>query len=83
MYVLFYCFELDEAKKELCRIVTPYGKFQYTRLPVGVKISPYVVQSLIKKILANLDVEVYIDDIGIWTKGSFQEHLAIIDKVLD
>ena len=52
-------------------IVMPFGKFQYNRLPMGVKLSPDIAQSLIKKILVHLDVEVYIDDIGIWTKGSF------------
>jgi len=81
--MMLYCFELDEPSKELCTIVTPFGKFQYNRLPMGVKFSPDVAQSLIKKILTDLDVEVYIDDIGIWTKGSFQEHLAIIDEVLN
>ena len=39
---------------------------------MGVKISPDVAQSLIKKILTDLDVEVCIDNIGIWTQGSFQ-----------
>ena len=50
--------------KELCTIVTPYGKFQYNRLPMGIKLSPDVAQSLIKKIITDFDVEVYIDDIG-------------------
>ena len=81
--MMFYCFELDEASKELCTIVTPYGKFQYNRLPMGVKISPDVGQSLIKKILDGLDIEAYMDDLGIWTDGTFDEHLAIVDKVLE
>ena len=61
---MFYYFELDEPNKELCRIVMPYGKFQYNRLPMGIKLSPDVAQSLIKKIITDFDVEVYIDDIG-------------------
>jgi len=82
--MMFYCFELvDEARKELCTIVTPYGKFQYNRLPVGAKISPDVGQILIKKILDGLDIEAYMDDIGIWTDGTFDEHLTIVDNVLE
>ena len=50
---------------------------------MGVRLSPDIAHSLIKKILTDLELEIYIDDIGIWTKGSFQEHLAIIDRVLD
>jgi len=63
---------LDEESKELCKIVTPYGKFQYARLPMGVQILPDVAQSFIKKILTDLDIEVYIDNIGIWPKAPFK-----------
>jgi len=48
-----------------------------------VKISPDVGQSLIKKILDGLDIEAFICDLGIWTDGTFDEHLAIVDKVLE
>jgi len=61
--MMFYCFELDEASKELCTIVTPFGKFQYNRLPTEVKISPDVGQSLIKTILDSLDIEAYMNDL--------------------
>ena len=38
--MMFYCFELDEASQKICVISTEYGNFAYTRLPMGVKISP-------------------------------------------
>ena len=81
--MMFYCFELDQASKELCTIITPFGKFQYQRLPMGIKVSPDFAQSMIKKILVDLDIDPYLDDLGIWTKGSFGEHLLIVDKVLE
>ena len=35
-----------------------------------------------EKILQGLDVTCYIDDLGIWTNGTFDERLAFVDKVL-
>ena len=81
--MMFYCFELDEASKERFTIITPFGKFQYNRLPMGVKVCPDIAQSMIKKILDGLDIEAYIDDLGIWTKGSYDDHLLMVDKVLE
>jgi hypothetical protein len=81
--MMFYCFEMDEESKELCTITTPFGKYQYNRVPMGIKVSPDFAQSMIKKILHGLDIDAYMDDLGIWTKGSFDDHFSIVDTVLE
>ena len=81
--MMFYCFELDEQSKEMCVILLEEGNFCYNRLPMGVKISPDVAQSHMAEMLQGIDCECYLDDVGVWTEGSFRDHLDTIDTLLD
>ena len=36
----------------------------------------------LEEIIQGLDITYYIDDLGIWTNGTFDEHLESVDKVL-
>ena len=79
--MMYYMLELDDESKELTTIVTPFGKFAYQRLAMGLKLSPDEAQSVIEAILDGLDVEVYIDDVGIFS-DSWEEHMEKVAAVL-
>jgi hypothetical protein len=78
----YYTFELDDESAELCTIVTPYGKYKYRRLPMGIKQSPEVAQEIMEDIFRDMEeTDVFMDDVGTFSED-FKSHLASLEKVL-
>ena len=74
---------LDEATQKLCSTALPWGKYQYLRLPMGIKNSPDIFQGIMMEVLGDLEfARSYIDDILITSNGSFEDHLNKLDQVL-
>ncbi len=63
-------------------IITPFGKYKYECLPIGLKYAPDFAQQIVEQVLCRLNkVEVYSDDIGVFG-NTLEVHHALLDKVL-
>ena len=79
----YYTVRLDFSSQKLCTIITPWGKYQYQRLPMGVNVSPDVFQEKMSELMEGLEfVRTYLDDLLIISNGSFDDHLQQLDTVL-
>ena len=79
----YYHVQLDPASSTMCSIVTPWGKYEYVRLPMGLANSPDIFQENMTTLFRDLEyVRAYIDDLLIISKGDWKDHLEKIEKVL-
>ena len=47
----YYTFELYATCQDLYTIISPFGKYKCTRLPMGLKCLPDISQSVMEKVL--------------------------------
>ena len=78
----YYTFELDKESQDLCTIIMPFGKYKEARLPMGLKCSPDIAQSIMESVLSGIkDADVYIDDAGAFSKD-WDHHIPLLSNIL-
>jgi hypothetical protein len=55
--VQYYMFELDIKSQDPCTIITPFGKYKYLRLPMGLECSPDIAQENMEMYCQKIDEE--------------------------
>ena len=79
----YYNITLSADASKLCTIVTPFGKYEYLRLPMGVSVAPDIFQEKICDLFHDLEhVRAFIDDLLVVSHGTYEEHIAELDVVL-
>ena len=64
-------------------ITTPFGKYEYNRVPMGFCITPDIFQEQKGSLMDDLNfVRIYFDDFLIITSGSSEENLANAKEVM-
>jgi hypothetical protein len=60
-----------------------WGKYEYKRLTMGIKIAPDVFQNVMSKLVQDMEyVKNYLDDLLILTNSSFKDHILKLQMVL-
>ncbi len=79
----YYNITLSDDAKKLCTITTPFGKYEYNRLPMGVSVAPDIFQERICQLFDEIEsVRAFIDDLLVVTHGDFQDHIDQLDLVM-
>ena len=78
----YYTIPFAERSKDVTTIVTKFGKFRYTCLPMGMVISGDVFQSKMYDLIGDIEgVKTYIDDILCVRKNSFAQHITQLEEI--
>jgi hypothetical protein len=78
----YYTIRLHPDYQKLSTIVTPFGKYQYLRLPMGISCSPDIFQEKMSDLMQHLNfVCTDLDDILVILSGTLDDHLEKMEVV--
>ena len=74
----FWHIKLDEASTQLLTFNTPFGRYQYLRMPFGINSAPEVFQKKMTQTFEDLSgVKTIADDILIWGKDEDEHNFRL------
>ncbi len=79
----YYTIRLNPRAVKMFTIIFPWGKYSYLRLPMGFAGSADIFQAEIMDLMEALEyVRAYIDDLLVIIRGTLEDHLDKLRKVL-
>lgn len=82
----FHHINLDEESRKYTAFVTSSGQYEYTKVPFGLCNGPAVftrfISQVLKPLLKDKTIQVYIDDILLGTE-TIEEHINVLQKLFD
>jgi hypothetical protein len=80
----FWAVEMDEESSHKTAIASPLGLFEHNVMIMGLQGSSSYFQKTVQSLLAGLPcARNYLDDLVIFTKGSFEQHMQDLRSVFD
>ena len=78
----FYQIPISEESRDVTTFITPFGRFRFLRLPMGINIAPEIFQRKMNELIADLNgVTCYMDDIIVHGK-SLSDHDLILNELI-
>ena len=81
----YYHIEMEESSKPLTAFVTSQGLFEWNVMPFGLSNAPATFQRHVDTVLRSLlrkKCVAFFDDIVVFTRGSFEQHVLDVEAVL-
>ncbi|XP_059056153.1 uncharacterized protein K02A2.6-like [Achroia grisella] len=79
----FWMVQLDNRSADLCTFGTPFGRYQFLRLPYGINCASEVFHAKVRELLEDLvGVDSFVDDIIVWGSDKTQ-HDEQLKMLLD
>ena len=79
----FYQIPLSESSRDLTTFITPFGRYRYRRLPMGINVAPEIFQRKMVDLLKGLPGAIcYLDDILVFGLSD-KEHDDNLNGVLE
>ena len=79
----FYQIPLDESSRAFTSFLTPFGRYRYKRLPMGINCAPEIYQRKMMELLHGIDgVLIYMDDVIVFGRNQC-EHDKNLNDVMN
>ena len=81
----FHQLPIHKDSTHLLAFTANHRKYEFVRLPFGLKIAPMAFQQCVSEVLADelwVSCLLYIDDVLVFTSGSINDHERAVDRVL-